>query len=41
MINMSKETLAFMFATIASLISIVSLYYVRSHVRKLKEVEWK
>jgi hypothetical protein len=37
---MSAENLAFLFATAASVIAVVSLYYIWSHIQKLREVDW-
>lgn len=38
---MTEETLALLFAIGASVISLVSLYYIKSHIEKLREVDWK
>jgi hypothetical protein len=38
---MNADSLALVFAAIASVIALVSLYYVKSHVEKLRRVKWK
>jgi|GEM_PF-578221 hypothetical protein len=38
---MTPENLALVFALVASIIAIVSLYYVKSHIEKLRKVKWK
>lgn len=38
---MAVNELALFFAFTASVIALVSIYYVRSHIQKLREVKWK
>lgn len=38
---MNADNLALVFAAFASVIALVSLYYVQSHIKKLRKVKWK